>query len=143
MSMFDPIDKEIIDLLREDSRITNIQIAKKIKRSESTVRQRITKLVDNGIIKKFSIVVDPIALGYNTIAFVGINTHPSRLLKSIKSLKKINEIISISTTTGDYMVICQIWAEDGLHLSEIVDKIEEIDGVLEVLPSIIQERHKE
>ena len=141
--MFDPIDKEIIDLLREDSRITNTQIAKKIKRSESTVRQRVSKLVEKGIIKKFSIVVDPIAFGFNTIAYIGINTHPSRLLKSIKTLKKIDEIISISTTTGDYMIICQIWAEDGVHLSEIVDKIEEIDGVLEVLPSIIQERHKE
>jgi len=141
--MFDPIDKEIIDLLREDSRITNTQIAKKIKRSESTVRQRVSKLVEKGIIKKFSIVVDPIAFGFNTIAYIGINTHPSRLLKAIKTLKKIDEIISISTTTGDYMIICQIWAEDGVHLSEIVDKIEEIDGVLEVLPSIIQERHKE
>ena len=141
--MFDSIDKEIIDLLREDSRITNTQIAKKIKRSESTVRQRVTKLVEKGIIKKFSIVVDPIAFGFNTIAYIGINTHPSRLLKAIKALKKIDEIISISTSTGDYMIICQIWAEDGVHLSEIVDKIEEIDGVLEVLPSIIQERHKE
>lgn len=141
--MFDPIDKEIIDLLREDSRITNIQIAKKIKRSESTVRQRINKLVEKGIIKKFSIMVDPIALGFNTIAYIGINTHPSRLLKAIKSLKKIDDIISISTTTGDYMILCQIWAEDGVHLSEVVDKIEEIDGVLEVLPSIIQECHKD
>lgn len=141
--MFDPIDKEIIDLLREDSRITNVQIAKKIKRSESTVRQRVNKLVEKGIIKKFSIMVDPIALGFNTIAYIGINTHPSRLLKAIKSLKKIDEIISISTTTGDYMILCQIWAEDGVHLSEVVDKIETIDGVLEVLPSIIQERHKE
>ncbi|NHJ04347.1 MAG: Lrp/AsnC family transcriptional regulator [Candidatus Heimdallarchaeota archaeon] len=141
--MFDPIDKEIIDLLREDSRVTNIQIAKKIKRSESTVRQRVSKLSDKGIIKKFSIIVDPIALGFNTIAYVGINTNPSRLLKVIKSLKKIEDIISIATTTGDYMILCEIWTEDGLHLSEVVDKIEEIDGVIEVLPSIIQERHKE
>lgn len=141
--MFDSIDKEIIDLLREDSRITNVQIAKKIKRSESSVRQRVKKLVEKGIIKKFSIMVDPIALGFNTIAYIGINTHPSRLLKTIKSLKKIDEIIFISTTTGDYMILCQIWAEDGVHLSEVVDKIEEIDGVLEVLPSIIQERHKD
>ncbi|MCK5046322.1 MAG: Lrp/AsnC ligand binding domain-containing protein, partial [Candidatus Heimdallarchaeota archaeon] len=45
--------------------------------------------------------------------------------------------------TGDYMILCEIWAEDGVHLSDIVDKIEDIDGVLEILPSIIQEKHKE
>ena len=143
IKMLDLIDKEIIDLLRENSRITNIEIAKKIKRSESTVRQRITKLIDKGIIKKFSIQVDPLAIGLNTIAYVGINTTPNRLLKVIKSLHKIDGIVRFFTTTGDYMILCEVWTEDAVHLSDIVDKIEEIDGVIEVLPSIIQERHKE
>ena len=87
--MIDKIDKKIIELLMDDSRITNVQIAQKIKRSESTVRQRMTKLVERGIIKRFSIMINPIAFGYNTEAFVGINTNPSKLLKVIKSLKKI------------------------------------------------------
>ncbi len=141
--MIDKIDKKIIDILMEDSRVTNVQIAQKIKRSESTVRQRMTKLVEKGIIKRFSIMINPIAFGYNTEAFIGINTNPGKLLKVIKSLKKIKDIVSISTTTGDYMILCEIWAEDGVHLSDIVDKIEDIDGVLEILPSIIQEKHKE
>ncbi|NHJ86455.1 MAG: Lrp/AsnC family transcriptional regulator [Asgard group archaeon] len=141
--MLDSIDKKILDILMEDSRTTNVIIAKKIKRSESTVRQRITKLMDQGIIKKFSIIINPTFFGYNTIAFVGINTNPGKLLKVIKSLKKIDNIVSVSTTTGDYMILCEIWSEDGVHLSNIVEKIEDIDGVLEVLPSIIQERHKD
>jgi len=141
--MIDKIDKKIIEILMDDSRVTNVQIAQKIKRSESTVRQRMSKLVEKGIIKRFSIKINPIAFGYNTEAFVGINTNPGKLLKVIKSLKKINDIVSISTTTGDYMILCEIWAEDGVHLSDIVDKIEDIDGVLEILPSIIQEKHKE
>ncbi|MHA1211522.1 MAG: Lrp/AsnC family transcriptional regulator [Candidatus Heimdallarchaeota archaeon] len=141
--MLDKIDKKIIEILMDDSRITNVQIAKKIKRSESTVRQRLIKLTENGIIKKFTIEVNPNAFGYNTIAYVGITAHPGKLLKVIKSLKKINDVVSIATSTGDYMIICKIWADDGVHLSDIVDKIEDIDGVIEVLPSIIQEKHKE
>ncbi|HUT81660.1 MAG TPA: Lrp/AsnC family transcriptional regulator [Candidatus Bathyarchaeia archaeon] len=141
--MLDSIDKKIIEILKEDSRTTNVEIAKKIKRSESTVRQRVMKLIENGIIKRFSIEVNPSAFGYNTISYIGINTHPSKLLKVIKSLKKISDIVTIATSTGDYMIICKIWAEDGVHLSDIVDKVEDIDGVIEVLPSIIQEKHKE
>ena len=141
--MMDKIDRQILELLREDSRITNIQIAKKIKRSESTVRQRVTKLVSKGIIKQFSIIINPVALGFNTIAYVGINCHPSKLLKVIKNLKKIDDIITIATTTGNYMIHCEIWSEDGVHLSNVVDKIEEIDGVTEVLPSLVQEYHRE
>jgi len=127
----------------EDSRTTNVKIAKKIKRSESTVRQRLTKLIAKGVLRKFTVIVDPNAFGVNTIAFVGVNTNSSKLLKVIKNLNKINEIVSISTTTGDYMILCEIWTKDGAHLSDVIDKMEEIDGVIEVLPSIIQEKYKE
>ena len=140
--MIDEIDKKILELLLKDSRITNIQIAQKIKRSESTVRQRITKLNDNGIIKKFSIIVEPTALGFSTVAFLGINVQPNRLLKILKQLKKFQEIVSISTTTGDYMILCVVWTKNGESLSIIIENIETIEGVIEVLPSIIQERHK-
>ncbi len=127
----------------EDSRTTNVEIAKKIKRSESTVRQRLTKLIDKNVLRKFTIIVNPNAFGVNTIAFVGVNTTSSKLLKVVKNLKNISEIVSISTTTGDYMILCEVWTKDGEHLSDVIDKMEEIDGVLEILPSIIQEKHKE
>ncbi|MHA1355049.1 MAG: Lrp/AsnC family transcriptional regulator [Candidatus Heimdallarchaeota archaeon] len=141
--MLDPIDQQIVNILMEDSRTTNVKIAKKIKRSESTVRQRLTKLIAKGVLRKFTVIVDPNAFGVNTIAFVGVNTNSSKLLKVIKNLNKINEIVSISTTTGDYMILCEIWTKDGAHLSDVIDKMEEIDGVIEVLPSIIQEKYKE
>ncbi|NHJ46765.1 MAG: Lrp/AsnC family transcriptional regulator [Asgard group archaeon] len=141
--MLDDIDMKIIELLRENSRLTNVEIAKKIKKSETTVRQRIMKLVDRNIVKKFSIDVNPIIFGYNTIAFVGINTNPSKLFKVVRSLKKIKDINTVATTTGAYMILCQIWTESGIHLGEIVEKIEEIDGVKEVYYSIVQEYHKD
>ncbi len=141
--MLDKIDMRIIELLRENSRLTNVEIAKKIKKSETTVRQRIMKLIDKNIIKKFSIEVNPIIFGFNTIAYIGLNTQANKLLKVVRSLKKIEEINSIATTTGAYMILCKIWAENGIHLAEIVDKIENIDGVIEVYPSIVQENQKE
>jgi len=141
--MLDKIDHQIIEILLEDSRISNVEIAQKIKRSESTVRQRLSKLIQKGIIKKFTVVINPLTYGFNTIAYVGIKVEPEKLLKVVKSLKKLEDIVSLSTTTGDYMIICEIWAEDGVHLGDIIDKIEAIEGVISVLPSIIQERHKE
>jgi Lrp/AsnC family transcriptional regulator for asnA, asnC and gidA len=141
--LLDDIDLKIIGLLRENARLTNVEIAKKIKKSETTVRQRIMKLVTKNIIKKFSIDVNPVIFGINTIAYVGINTHPTKLLKVVRSLKKIKEINSIATTTGANMILCYIWTETGLQLADIVDKIEKIDGVKEVFPSIVQEYHKD
>jgi Lrp/AsnC family transcriptional regulator for asnA, asnC and gidA len=139
--MIDAIDQQIINILRKDGRITNVDIAKKIKRSESTVRQRITKLQENGILRKFSVIVDANALGYKTTAYLGINTEPSKLLKVIKSLREIDPIQTVATTTGEYMIVCEIWAEDSSNLATIMEKIEKIDGILKVIPSIIQEKY--
>ncbi len=141
--MYDEIDQKIIAILQKDSRVSNIEIAKSINRSESTVRQRLLKLLQRGVIKRFTIELNPAYLGYNTIAFIGINTHPSKLLRVVKALKKINEVKFLATSTGAFMIMCKIFANDGIHLGEIVEKIEELEGVLEVMPSIIQETHKQ
>lgn len=140
--MLDDIDKQIIDILLENSRVTNLEIADQINRSESTVRQRIKKLIDENIIRKFSIIIDPFIIGKTSEAYVGIKTKPNKLLKIIQSLKEFDEIKKLSTTTGDYMIVCEIWTEKGEQLAEIIERIEELEGVIEVLPSIIQEKHK-
>jgi DNA-binding Lrp family transcriptional regulator len=139
--MLDRIDQKIIEMLRRNARISNVDIAKKINRSESTIRQRIKKLEQKDIIKKYTIKVNEYALGYNSVAYVGINVHPRHLLRIIQDLTDVEEIQSLATTSGDYMIVCVIWAKDGSHLSKIIEQIESFDGVKDVLPSIIQERY--
>jgi Lrp/AsnC family transcriptional regulator for asnA, asnC and gidA len=55
-------------------------IAKKIGVSESTIRNRIKVLEEEGIIQKYSIVVNPAKVGYNTVAIVGLDVEPSKFL---------------------------------------------------------------
>ena len=51
----DETDYNIIDILRENSRETNMEIARKLNVSEGTIRKRIMNMVNNGIIRKFTI----------------------------------------------------------------------------------------
>ena len=76
----DQKDKNIIDILSNDSRMPYTVIAKKIGVSESTIRNRIKVLEDEGIIQKYSIVVNPAKVGYNTVAIVGLDVEPSKFL---------------------------------------------------------------
>ena len=60
----DDKDKRILNLLQENSRLSYTEIANELKISEATVRYRVKKLTDAGIISKFTVLLDPRKIGF-------------------------------------------------------------------------------
>ncbi len=139
----DEIDKKIIEFLQEDGRMPFLEIAKKLKLSESTIRKRVENLKEKGIIKRFTIEIDPTKIGLDTIAIVGIDVEPSKLLEIAQKLCEFKEIHSVATTTGDHMIITEIWTKDSRELAKIIsEKIGTIEGIKKICPAIILEKLK-
>jgi len=137
------LDFKIIEILLNEGDISFSELARKLNLSESTVRKRVEKLKKNNVINKFTIIVNPSKLGFNSIAIIGIDVDPSQLLNIAKRLCGIHEVKSVSICTGDHMILVEVWAKDGNHLSKIIsEKIGIIEGVKRVCPSIILERLK-
>lgn len=142
--MLDEIDRRLIALLQEDSSQTYTELARKLGMKESTIRKRVLALRDKGVIKRFTIIIEPSKMGFNAVAIVGIDANPSKFLTVAKELARIPETRYVATSTGDHMIMVEIWAKDGQELSRIIsEKIGAIDGVLRVCPSIILEKIKE
>ncbi|MEM2700146.1 MAG: Lrp/AsnC family transcriptional regulator [Candidatus Bathyarchaeia archaeon] len=140
----DNTDLAIIKILQEDASIPFTEIARRLKISESTVRKRIEKLIREGVIKRFTIAIDPSKIGLNTVAIVGIDVEPSKLLEVSQKLCEFAETRYVATSTGDHMIMTEIWARDTKDLAKIIsEKIGAIDGVKKVCPAIILERMKE
>lgn len=140
----DERDQKIIEILSEDSRIPFTNIAKNLGVSESTVRKRIKVLEEEGVIKKYSIIVDPSKVGYKTVAIVGLDVEPPRFLSVASKLTEFNEIKYVATSTGDHMIMFEIWTRDGKELMTFIsEKIGKIDGIHRICPSIILEKLKE
>ncbi len=70
-----------------------------LKLNESTVRKRVAALKEKGVIKKFTVIVDPSKIGFNTIAIVGIDVDPSKLLDAAQKLSEIPETKYVATST--------------------------------------------
>ncbi|MEM3552631.1 MAG: Lrp/AsnC family transcriptional regulator [Candidatus Bathyarchaeia archaeon] len=142
--MIDEVDEKIINALEENARATYKELAKKLGIKESTIRKRILNLIEKKIIKKFTITVDPSKLGKNSIAIIGIEVDPSTLLNASQKLSEIPEAKFVATSTGDHMIMMEVWAKDGKELTKIIsEKIAKIDGVKKICPSIILEKIKE
>jgi len=139
----DRIDLRILKLLQEDSRVSFTEIARKLKLSESAIRKRVQALKKKGIIKKFTVEIDPYKIGIRTVAIVGVDVDSTKLLEAAQKLCEIKEICSVSTSTGDHMIMTEIWSKDGRELTKLIsEKIEKIDGVKKICPAIILEKLK-
>ena len=141
--MLDETDSAILNILTENARTPFLEMSKKLRVSESTIRKRINNLEKSGIIKKYSALIDPSKIGYS-VAVVGIDVKPEKFLFVAKKLTEFDNIKFVATSTGDHMIMVEVWMESARELRDFIgSKIEKLDGVTRTCPAIITEKLKE
>ncbi len=139
----DEKDLKIIEILEENARTPYTEIASRLGISEGTVRNRIEKLEKEGVIIRYTIEVDPKKMGYHTIVLLGMDAEPKHFLSAAEELSKLDCVKWVYTSTGDHMIMAEIWARDAAELSRIIsDKISKIEGVMDLCPAILMEKIK-
>jgi len=136
----DNINKQIIFLLQKDARITYKEIAAELKRSETTIRDRIKAMERVGIIQGYTALIDKTALGLNFFAMIFANPVSSSDLDSITDkVKKVKNVLRVYQISGNKRLAIFMVAPSYKELKEIIRsqllplglKDEEIVSVLE------------
>lgn len=136
-------EKRILSVLEEDAQASYAEIAERAEVSKPTVRKYIQKLEDEGVIVGYSADVDPKKLSGQSIAIVGIDVESEQYVEVTRTLKGLDAIESLYTSSGDHMLMAEVRAPDGDSLGEIInDEIMELEGVSAAHPSFLQERLK-
>ncbi|MBP2625116.1 MAG: Lrp/AsnC family transcriptional regulator [Nitrosopumilaceae archaeon] len=131
----DKIDENILTLLRNDARESFVDIGKKLKLSESAVRRRVKNLINEGIIKKFTIDVEE---SNKTSAVVLITVHSTTDTSKISSqLMNISSIKTIYEITGQYDIIVIINAKNIIEINNCIDSLRKISGISDTNTVII------
>ncbi len=121
----DERDWKIIELLNRNSRISNIEIATRLGISEGTVRHRIHKLLNDGVIRNFTVSLGSGA--FTSIILVKVNPEDSgNVLLDLR--RRFNEIYELS---GSYDFSVRIIAQKLDEINKAVDTIRSIEGVRE------------
>ena len=130
-NQLDPFDIRIVNELTQDARIPLVQLAKKLKVSNTLIHQRIKKLKEEGILKQASYRLDAWKLGYQTSAYTHVMLTDSNLHKEVeKEIEKIPEIVECVNIAGRYALMVKIFAKNNRHLRDIIyEKIQPIEGV--------------
>jgi len=129
------IDEKIIDFLRNDSRESFVDIGKKLKLSESAVRRRVRNMVDNGTIKKFTVVVGD----KNTTSAIVLISVDSTIDTSKVSVKltKLEGVKTVYEITGQYDITVIISAPNIAEINNSIDALRKIPGVIDTNTVII------
>jgi len=135
-------DFELIKLLMKNSRTPYVKLGELLGVSETAIRKRIRKLEEDGVIRRYTIEVDPKKLGFKVNALIGLDTVSERFIAVIEELKAMEEVLSLYSASGDHMILLECWFKDSDELTRFVKRLESIRGVTRVCPAIILEKLK-
>lgn len=120
----DPIDRSIIDALRLDSRAPYGTIGDQVGLSGSAVKRRIDRLVAAGVIRSFTITVDPGVEGLGTEAYVELfcrgNVTPDALRRILGG---VPEVVSAVTVTGEADALAHLRSRDMASLERALEQV--------------------
>ncbi|OBI38793.1 AsnC family transcriptional regulator [Mycobacterium sp. E1386] len=124
MDRLDGTDERILAELTRNARATFAEIGQTVNLSAPAVKRRVDRMVDDGVIRGFTTVVDPNALGWKTEAYVQVFCHgtiePDRLRAAWVDMP---EVVSAATVTGTSDAILHVLARDMRHLEAALERI--------------------
>jgi Lrp/AsnC family transcriptional regulator for asnA, asnC and gidA len=133
----DHIDREIVNLLQEDGRIPNTEIAKTIGISEGTVRTRLSRLINEKYIQIVA-VSNPIKLGFQIVGTIRVHVDITKLDKITGALTRLKPLWYIVHTTGGTGIDAEFVVKSIDDLNDLIlDKINRIDGVIRTETTLI------
>ena len=138
----DDIDHAIIACLQRDSRTPSAEIARRVGVAERTVRARIDRLVQDGVVRLVALV-SPQALGYTVTADVFLEVELGRVQEVADHIASFSEVSYVGLTTGDRDISLQMYAEsvDSLY-TFVTERLNRIPGVMRartfVIPRIVK-----
>ena len=139
----DPLDCRMIGLLQQDGRMSNTAMAQALGISEYTVRTRLKRILESGIIRIVA-VANPIDLGFEISGNLKIRIDLKKTAQVIDKLQKIDELVWIALTTGGTDIDVDFAVRSIKELQEMIfNKISNIDGILSTETSLMVDLIKE
>ncbi len=139
MYPIDDLDLAILAELESNARITVSELARCLDSPSSTIRDRMRKLEEGGVVQAYTTIIDPAKLGLGIKAIVQVTRDHSISLETlISEASKLPEVTNVQLLTGDTDELITIHARDVAHLKEIIyTKFGALPGLIRMSTAIV------
>ncbi|MET3932816.1 Lrp/AsnC family transcriptional regulator [Arthrobacter sp. OAP107] len=136
----DDVDRSIIAELTRDGRMSVTQVAENVHISRAHAYTRISRLTGEGVLTKFTALVDPIKAGLKSSAYVTLKVRQQSWRELREQLRAIPEVHHIALVGGDFDVILLVRTVDNVDLRRIIfDQLQSMPGVLDTQTLLVFE----
>ena len=141
--MLDEIDRKIIKVLQEDARTSLRKISELVDVSLGTVSNRVKRMEKNGVIRGYSVILDPDHIGRVLNVVIGLRIQKGRLIEIQERIAKDSRVHGVYDVTGDFdsMVIAR--AKNRKDLDDLSKNVLSIDGVERSITHLVLNTVKE
>lgn len=128
-NMIDATDKKILNILLKDANASYREIAKKAGVSLGTVMNRMKKLKESGIIKKFTVVIDYEKVGYTLGVLIDVRVSKGKLFEVEKVIAKDPHVFSVYDITGGFDIALVARFQSREELDRFIKGIQKLEYV--------------
>lgn len=136
--MIDHLDDKIIEILKKDSRRPFVEIANELDVSEGTIRSRVKKLFEEGIIQAFTIKTSSKNVKALVEVKIDVNVNTSDIADQIASFEGVSEVYEV---TGEEDIVAIIDVTSSPQLNEIIERIRRYENVESTRTRLILKEH--
>jgi Lrp/AsnC family leucine-responsive transcriptional regulator len=123
----DDTDRRILALVQKDASLAQAEIGKRVGLSTAAVHERVKKLEAAGVIKRWTAVVDPTAVGAQVCAFVEVFFEHPRFEKGfLERVKKLEAVQECHHITGEFSLLLKVRTADMSSLQALL--LEQLSG---------------
>jgi len=143
--MIDETDQSILGLLQENARISQADIARVVGLAPSAVLERIRKLEGRGIVRGYTVLLDPHAVEQPMLAFISVRSATAPGDESVaRALAQCAEVLEVHHVAGDDCYLVKVRARDAEHVGQLLrHRFGRIPGVVSTRTTIVLETVKE
>ena len=132
----DKVDLKIVTLLQEDSRQSFNRIANKLGISVGTAYNRVKNLKATGVLKSYTILLDPVKLGYSLTAIILVQAEGKYLLEVENEIAKTANVVAVYDIMGDYDAAVVARFKDRLNLNSFIKDLLAIPHVKRTVTNV-------
>jgi len=140
-SGLDEIDRKVLHALQEDGRISNADLARAIGLSRAATHARVRRLERDGVIARYTAIVDPEAVGFDLLCLIGVAMQlhsQENIARFLGAVVEMNEVLECYHVTGDFDYVLKVAVRGRRELQRfILDRLTPVPGIARINTSLV------
>jgi Lrp/AsnC family transcriptional regulator, leucine-responsive regulatory protein len=141
--MINDIDNQILNIIQQDARISNVEIARQVGLAPSAVLERVKKLEERGIIRGYATELDAAQIGFGLTAFVAVRTNDC-CAETDKFLAAIPEVLEVHDVAGEDSYLLKVRVKNTEDLARLLrERLKNVPNIASTKTTIVLQTIKE